>query len=113
MPSASTASPISASVPMLSSLCERTMPGSVAVATSRAVPRLAIMALDSNVHDVGFKGVSAAAFTHTRANRLREFLTGLKALFRLLRQRFIDDVDHALRKRRYIGEDIGVRLIRN
>src|SRR3979409_335604 len=111
MPSASTARPISASVPMLSSLCERTMPGSVAVTTSSAVPRLAIMSLNSDIDYVRLIGQACAAFGPAGPDCLREFITGLETIFWLLRKRLVDDLDQALRQSRRVGEDVDMRFI--
>src|SRR5262249_45205455 len=111
MPSASTARPISGSAAMLSSLCERTMPGCVAVAISRAELKLTTWharLLQSEVYGRGMRRRGACG-----AYRLRHLVAGLEAFFRPLGDRLVDDGDHGGRQGRIDGQDVYRRLVRN
>src|SRR5690242_3244442 len=125
-----------ASAAMLSSLWERTMPGSVRLAISSAVPTLAAMALELDVQDLGVRngfaghhggrrGVSAgcgaragyrARARHRHgadagAQRAGHLGSGLKAVFWTFRQRFVERTDHVVGQLRKICADIYVRFI--
>src|SRR5580658_258227 len=107
MPSASTTRPWRTSVDTESSLCERTMPGSETLATSRRVER-SIMALERYIH------VDAAALRflpHAGLEIGGHFGAGLVTLLDILRQRLVDDVGQAGRQRRVQRAHVFVLLI--
>src|SRR5262245_7253186 len=76
MPSASTTRPLPGSAAIESSLCERTMPGSVQVATSRTWVR-------SMGSELDIDAVARRARVQRAAQRAAEFLAGLEALGRV------------------------------
>src|SRR5688572_23812711 len=98
MPSASTTRPLAASAAIESSLCERTMPGSVLLAISRVWVR-SIASLDLDVHAAGGRPGNGRA-AHRRAQRAAELLAGLVALVGVLGQRLVEERDQ---RRRHVG----------
>src|SRR5258706_16200473 len=102
MPSASTAKPVSASAAMLSSLCERTDPGSVAVTTSRTVARLVMRELQSDIDNIFVRlgGGAAAAARNASADCPSHFIAGLVTIFGPLCERLVDDIGQAWRQAR-------------
>src|SRR4051812_6980438 len=111
MPSASTTRPFAASAATESSLCERTMPGSVALAMSKVCFRS--MRVDRSKLDVhrAAGGGRRRGAGERGAQRAGEFLAGLEALRRILRERRFDEGGDALRDGRVHAADVGRRLI--
>src|SRR5688572_21345516 len=95
MPSASTTSPFAASAAIESSLCERTMPGSVQLAISRTCVR-SMPFLDFDVHAAGGRGGRRRGPCKRGLERAGELLAGLEALVRILAQRTVEEGDEAL-----------------
>src|SRR5258706_10309645 len=113
MPSASTAKPVSASAAMLSSLCERTDPGSVAVTTSRTVARLVMRELQSDIDYIFMRfgrGATAAA-RNAGADCPSHFIAGLITVFGPLGERFVDDIGQTWRQARIDCHNVDVRFI--
>src|SRR5688500_9676651 len=105
MPSASTTRPLAASAAIESSLCERTMPGSVQVAISRAWVR-SVLASELNV-DAGAAGLHRDG----GAQRAAELLAGLEALVGILAERAVEEGDQRVGNGRVDGLDVGGRLV--
>src|SRR4051812_20510768 len=111
MPSASTTSPFAASAATESSLCERTMPGSVALAMSKVCFR-SIRAGRSELDvDRAAGGGRRGGAGERGAQRAGELLAALEALRRVLRQRRLDEGGEALRDGRVHAADVGRRLV--
>src|SRR5258708_3903732 len=117
MPSASTTSPFAASAATESSLCDRTMPGSLELLISTTWVRsiLGWMAV-SELKNSSKLDVDCAAGrrrrrrsgcpAERRAQRARELLPGLEALVRILRHRTIQERHHRGRNGRINRENI-------
>src|SRR5688572_11898327 len=112
MPSASTTSPFAASAAIESSLCERTMPGSVQLAISRVCVR-SMPSLDFDVHAAGSRGGRRGGPRERGLQRAGELFAGLEALVRILAQCPIEEGDEALGKIGSEAADVGGRLVRD
>src|SRR5712671_4449838 len=111
MPSASTTSPFAASAATESSLCERTMPGSVALAMSKVCFR-SIRAQRSKLDvDRAAGGGRRGRAGQRGAQGAGEFLAGLEAPAGILRERRLDEGGEALRDGRIHAADVGRRLV--
>src|SRR5512135_2847350 len=117
IPSASTAMPCAASVATASSLCERTIPGSVELAISRTWLR-SMRASQLDVHaapgagQLG-SGTRGGRFRGGGAQRLRELLAGLEALVRVLGKRPLHEGHEARRHLWVVLQDVRGRLVRD
>src|SRR5258706_3449103 len=114
MPSASTAKPVSASAAMLSSLCNRSDPGWVAVTTSRTVERLVMRELQSDTDYIFVRlgGRSAAASARNAgADCPSHFIASLVTVFGPLGERLVDDIGQTRRQARIDRQNVDVRLI--
>src|SRR6266850_3747217 len=100
MPSASTTSPFAASAAIESSLCERTMPGSVQVAISSVCVRS--MLSQFYVDAAGRRETRGHADRKRSAQRAAEFLAGLEALLRILGERALEETRQ---RRRHAGRN--------
>src|SRR4051812_27460829 len=104
MPSASTTTPFAASEATESSLCERTMPGSVLLTISRVCVRSIFLEL--YVHAVcrlrSRGGACAGRRGHAGAQRTGEFHAVAETVFRILGQRA---VQKGRKARRHVGVD--------
>src|SRR3970282_505332 len=112
LPSASTASPFAGSAATASSLCERTMPGSVQDANSRYWLRS--MASELDVHasrrTAGRRrrsGGRGTAARRRRAQRRGERLAALEALVGVLGERLVEERHQARRERGIDAPDVG------
>src|SRR5258708_37888890 len=129
MPSASTTSPLAASAATESSLCDRTMPGSVELVISRTWVRsilgwMTVSELkNSSKLDVDRaarrrRGRRRGRAAERRAQRDGELLAGLEALVRVFRHRTIQERHHRGRNgridrenaRRVLGGDLEHQL---
>src|SRR5436190_500729 len=111
MPSASTTSPFAASAATESSLCERTMPGSVALVISRISVRFkCALELDVDAAARG-RGLRGCGATQGGAQRAGELLAGLEALVRILRQRAVEERDQRRRHVRVDRQDVDRVLV--
>src|SRR4051794_25845465 len=100
MPSASTKRPMSASTPIVSSLCSRTRPTSL-TPTDLIFPR------SDTLRSPGFEVYGAAA------QRSRKFGAGLKTIVRHFRQCSANDGFYALRQLRAQHANRGMRFARD
>src|SRR5260221_13581950 len=108
MPSASTTNPLAASAATESSLCDRTMPGSVELVISRIWVRSILgwktvaelrnsskLDVDGAARRGRGRGSRAArSYRCGRAQRAGELLAGLEALVRIFRHRAIQERHH-------------------
>src|SRR5450631_1763716 len=111
MPSASTNKPISASAPIMSSLCSRTLPVSVS-ATLLIFPRKLMIAaslLKSYRDSRSLRRARHAGATLIQSGR--HLAARLEPLFGILGQRTVDDAFHADRQIRPEGAQARVRRL--
>src|SRR5258706_13490808 len=102
MPSASTTRPFTGSAAIESSLCERTMPGSVQVAISRVwVRSMSELEVD--------RGRLRRGRVERRLQRAAEVLAGLEALVGILGERALEEARDAPRHGGIYAEDFGPR----
>src|SRR5260370_1570690 len=103
MPSASTTRPFTGSAAIESSLCERTMPGSVQVAISRVwVRSMSELEVD--------RGRLRRGRVECRLQRAAEVLAGLEALVGILGERALEGARDARRPRGIHAPKGGQRL---
>src|SRR5258706_2608429 len=106
MPSASTTRPFTGSAAIESSLCERTMPGSVQVAISRVwVSSMSELEVD--------RGRLRRGRFERRLQRAAEVLAGLEALVGILGERALEEARDARRHGGIHAENVGRRLVRD
>src|SRR5258706_13358029 len=102
MPSASTTRPFAGSAAIESSLCERTMPGSVQVAISRVwVRSMSELEVD--------RGRLRRGRIECRLQRAAEVLAGLEALVGILGERALEEARDARRHGGSAAGDVGRR----
>src|SRR3954464_3814249 len=115
MPSASTTTPFAASEATESSLCERTMPGSVLLTISRVCVRSIFLEL--YVHAVcrlrSRGGACAGGRGHAGAQRTGEFHAVAETVFRILGQRAVEERRKARRHVGVDGKNVDGRLVRD
>src|ERR1051326_3911698 len=111
MPSASTTRPFAESAAIESSLCERTIPGSVQVAISRFCERSAMSELD--VDAAGGGGGARRRGGKRGAQRSGELLARLEARLRILRQCRLEEADQPRRHAGVEAADVGRRVVRD
>src|SRR3972149_10702597 len=114
MPSARTTRPLDASEATESSLCERTIPGSVSLTICRACSRFmcATRPSEADVHG-GIRSGGVACAAERRAQRRGELLAGLVAVLGLLRHRPFEKSHECRLQIRVDGENVRCSFVRD